>query len=358
MILAKQEVLGWGLATTSVSTNKSFFPIFIVFIYYFDVSLFQRVLILFFTFMVSPSSAENYTDHSEGFALAFVVEQPGFDFLIKPDENSDKEIRYKPNLRETVGLAGSAFGLSASYLFQHDQTRSERVNKGDTSYDDIRLSTFFGSRKQWRLAAYYTRYSGFYIENSNYVNSSVGPGDPRVQRPDLKFRNGGLSLLHIVTSREFSVSAVTNFTHQQTSSGGSWLIRADLDHTTFTARSAIVPASVQNDFGPDGSLERGGFNTLSLLGGYGHTFVYNNFFFTPLALFGVGIQNRKYKLNGQEESSIKGSRKFSASVSMGYNGEQFYSGLNLSSNGLQFTTGSLLLETQLNAIRITLGRRF
>lgn len=320
--------------------------------------LVQFHLIAIFVLLASVSRAENYSDHSENLGVALIVEQPGFDFLVKPEEDSDKEIMYKPNLRGTIGLSAAVFGYSVSYLFQMDQTQDDQIFKGDTSYDDIRLGTFFGSRKQWQLSAYYTRYSGFYIENSNYVDSSVGPDDPRVQRPDLKFRNGGLSLLHVVHSKEFSASAPANFSHRQTSSGGSWLVRADLDHTTFTARSAIVPSSVQSDFGVDGSLERGDFNTLSLLGGYGHAFVYNNLFFTPMAMIGLGMQQRKYKINGQEETSVKNSRKVSVSLSLGYNGERYYSGLNFSFNEIQFTTGSLFLKTQLNAIRLTFGGRF
>lgn len=317
-----------------------------------------NIIVLFFLGWSEVSVADTYTDYSDKFALAFVIEQPGFDFEVKPSEDSGKKVLYKPNLRGTMGLAASAYGISASYLFQTNQTREEELSKGNTSYDDIRLSSFFGSRRQWQAAAYYTRYSGFYVENSNYVDSSVGPNDPRVQRPDLKFRNGGLSLLHIVRPDRFSVSAATDFGHQQNESGGSWLLRADLDHTTFSARSAIVPSSVQSDFGPDGSLERGDFNTLSLSGGYGHTFVLSNFFLTPMGLFGLGMQERTYTLNGKEENSIHNSQKFVVSLSLGYNGESFFSAANFSLNEVQFETGSLHLKTQLNAVRLTLGGRF
>lgn len=318
----------------------------------------QTHILVLFVFSGLSSVAENYTDHSDDFSLAFVIEQPGFGFEVKPDEESSKAIKYVPNLRGTTGLSGSAYGFSAAYLFQNDQTRNEQVKKGKTSYDDIRLSTFFGSRKQWFLSAYYVRYSGFYVENSNYVDSSVGPDDPRVQRPDLKFRNGGLSLTHIVNADEFSMSAATNFSHQQTSSGGSWLARLDLDHSTISARSALVPVSVQPDFGTDGSLERGDFNTLTLAGGYGHSFVYNNFFLSPMGMFGLGLQERSYKLNGVEESSINNSKKFVVSLSAGYNGEKFFSGIRISLNEVQFKTGSLFLKSQLNALRISIGGRF
>ncbi len=131
--------------------------------------------------------------HGDKLALGFVAENPGFHFTVLPtDESNRRDIVYKPNLRATSGLMASVFGISASYLFQSDQTRNQEEKLGLTSYDDIRLATFLGSKNQWRLAGYYTRYKGFYIENSKDVDPTLNPEDPRLQRSDLMFRNGGL----------------------------------------------------------------------------------------------------------------------------------------------------------------------
>ncbi|MCB0407839.1 MAG: DUF4421 family protein [Bdellovibrionales bacterium] len=318
-----------------------------------------KKLIFLYIVLISPLSYGSIKDHSDQFAFGLVTETPGFKFSIQPyDESNKNHIDYRPNLLATLGFMVSAFGYSFSYLFQLDQTADEQAKKGKTSYDDIRLSKFFGSRKQWRVSTYYTRYSGFYIENSHYIDSTLGPSDPYIQRSDLKFLNGGLSLLHIFHPKEFSVAATTNFSDQQTESGGSWLLRLDFDYNSFRAASALVPVSVQSDFGADANISRGDFNTLSLLGGYGYSFVYNNFYLNPTVLIGKGIQQRKYTINGNEESSVHNSTKLNLSGALGYNGETFFTGFMVSFDQLSFSTGSIKIGSSQEVVRLTVGRRF
>jgi hypothetical protein len=132
----------------------------------------------------------------------------------------------------------------------------------------------------------------------------------------------------------------------------------DLDHTVFEAKSPIIPTPIQANFGSDATIQKGVFNTLSLLGGYGHSFVYHNFYLTPAFMLGKGLQSRRYEVSNVETNSLTNSTKINLAINVGYNGESFFSGLNFGIDQIEFKTGSLHLKTGLEVFRLTIGRRF
>lgn len=307
----------------------------------------------------SSASFSSVKDHSKRFAFGVVIDAPGLEIKLKPHDEGIKRITtYKPNLKNALGLTGSAFGYSASYLFQLDDLQGDRYSKGESSFDDIRLSTFFGSRKQWRLGGFYTRYDGFFIENSQDVDNSLADSAPKIQLPDMKYRQYGGSILHIVDPKTFSYAAATTYSDQQGDSGGSWILGLDVDFSRVQSDAGIIPILVHSDYGSDATFKRGDFATISFHGGYGYSFVRSNWFLTPVFTVGLGYQRRKFEVSGVEKLVEAGTTKINALISAGYNGVDYFSGLQARFNTINYKTSTIRIESSLQLVRVTLGRRF
>jgi hypothetical protein len=319
----------------------------------------MKIFLIFIFGGFSLQSFAGVKDFSDDFAAAAVVQNHHYRLRFKPNVDTNNTlVQYRPNTKSLSGYQVSYWGLTVAYLRSNKLDDREKELKGKTSYEDLRAALFLGKKNQWTLFGYYNRFKGLYIDNSTEVDSSLSETDPKIQRRDISVFNTGASLMYIFKPDKFSAAAAFMQSAQQTSSGGSWLAMLSIDGTLFSGDQALIPTQVRSHFGSDANLIEGNFNTVSLAGGYGHSFVANNFFLTLTALVGYGIQYRSYKLEGQPSiSGDSGTSKFSLGLSLGYNGKNFYAGASSIMDEVTYETESIEISNQLSSSRFFLGFR-
>lgn len=317
------------------------------------------ILHIFIYFFTSCWVFAGVTDLSDEFAIGVGVVEPRFSWQIQPqDKTQDVRVQYKPNIKTISGPVINIWGIGVSYLTSGNY-REDSVNKfGKTSYEDIRLIFFPGEKDQFEIAPYYSRYKGFYINNSSEIDGALTDNDPRLRRSDLEIFNVGGRITYYFSPNKYSAAALTAQTAIQTESGGSFFITGFHDGQKVKGLSALIPSSVQTHYGTDQTFIEGQFVNIGALLGYGHTFIWKSLFVNISAGYGRGAQQQNYKLSDREISRSILTSPNSFTWGFGYNSKRIYAGFVFRQNQLKYRTESLVLFNDLNQSEIFIVGRF
>lgn len=303
----------------------------------------------------SEASVKSFDDK---LSIATVNEVHNFQLRFRPTNNlNNSEVDYEPNTTALSGFQLSYKGYALAYLTSAPFLEEDIALKGETSYEDIRGGVFLGKKKQFVLLGYYNRFKGFFIENTAAIDPTA---TPFIQNGSMETFNSGAGLMYIFDPDEFSASAAFIQSDQQTKSGGSFLMVASFDTNVIKGVDSFagVPTSVSDDFGDDQEFKEGKFGTTSLTFGYGHTFVWKNFFLSLTLLLGYGYQVREFTVGTEEISGTTGTTKQSYGASLGYNGESFFLTLAVVQDVISFETRSIEITPGQFSQRLLLGVRF
>ncbi len=239
--------------------------------------------------------------------------------------------------------------------FRNPQKEEDKLQKGGTEYEDWRLNFAF---KQFHVKLNYARFKGFFIEDSREVNPSWNEGDPFYQKPELISQNIGVNFTWIINPDDFSLVAAYDQTERQEKSGGSFLIGAAASETLFEDQDQIIPTNVQGPFGQHQHITEGRFQSFTVKAGYGYTFVLAKKYFAALSgQFGFGRQYMKIKGTDFSDSTWAPAKKGDLIVSLGYNGDDYYSGLFASGDQTDYKTGEMEIAVNQWMVRAYFGFR-
>ncbi|MGE0763643.1 MAG: DUF4421 family protein [Bdellovibrionales bacterium] len=307
--------------------------------------------------LTTPAWAAHNHFNSSPFALKLSADIPGYDIQFKSIDNPDKIVKFNPNLAQLLGVHLSFKGLvSVGYGFKLQQLERDKVMKGHTDYQDWRFAFTFD---HFMLSANYQQYKGFYIGNSDDVDPSWTSAQAYLQAPNLKLTSGALSFTYIWSPEDFSLTAAMDHTVRQEKSGGSFLMGFAVGRTEFADDSPFIPTVIRNQFGVDQNIESGSFTALTARLGYGHTFVWDRSWFLAMAAqVGGGQQQRVYKDATQERHGWHVATKLDALLSLGYSGDDIFSGLMAVADTTSYRTTSIEISSGLWGISLFAGGRF
>jgi hypothetical protein len=313
----------------------------------------RTVALLFILLAYSPVHAGMHKFSNKALHTKLGIDVPGYDLTFKGE---DREIKFNPNVRAlySVGVSLQDF-LGVNWGFRASQTEKEELKKGETDYDDWRINLAF---HQFHLFLNYSQFKGFYIEDSHEVDNTWTSDLPYVQAPNLSSRTAGANFTWVVSPENYSLIAAMDQTERQEKSGGSFLLGAAATETVFRDSDEIIPASVQSAYGRDATLTEGRFMALSAKGGYGYTLVFNDKYFASLAVqIGYGTQRMSLKGTNFDRTAWAQATKVDGLLSLGWNGDDYYSGISVSGDGTTFDTGPIDITTTLYAIKLYFGFR-
>ena len=314
-------------------------------------------LLFITTSIFTPSLWAGVSDHSDRFSLTLLSQTQTTELEIV-SKATGKTIVFKPNNHSQVGLGVSAFGLGGAVFNSTAFTQEDIQQKGKTKYEDFSGSLFLGNKDQFLLAGYYNRFKGFYVENSQEVDTSLTAADPFIQNASLETFNWGATIYYVFSPDQLSLSAHLGQSAQQTSSDGSWFIRASYDGLKIKSQGAFIPTVAQADYGTDALIEDGEFNTASFTLGYGHAWISGNWFFFIQVNLGTGSQFLKYTVAGDKKATTKQAFKGGSSLVGGYNGNDFYSGLKVDFDNTDLPLETININTSRLLAQFFLGYRF
>lgn len=294
---------------------------------------------------------------STKFLIKPYLEAASYEFSMRSLEPTARELDWTPNARSLTGIDLYIAGLIGfGFAGKGTLSAEDRVKKGDTQYEDYRFSFAF---ERIHLSLNHQKYRGFYLSNSSSVDPSIGEGDPYIQSSSLATRNTSILFTWVNRPDHFSIEATLDQTVRQSQPGGSWLLGAALADSAITNDGPIIPAAVQAQFGSDRLVSAMKFQTASIRGGYGHTFVTGEkWFLTLLGMLGYGPQISKVTVDGVTNDTIRGAMKTDLHIAAGYNGDEYVSGINFNFDSTVYQTSSLTVTGKINSGKLYLGRRF
>ncbi len=321
-------------------------------------SLVQLLTKVFTVLLLSVSAHANVRGFGDGaISIKPFVDAPSFKVVIVPkvDTNNRKQIM-RPHIHSQVGVDLSTSIIGIGYATRVPTPEDQKLLKGETEYDDYRLSLTFPSLF---LSLNAQRYTGFYIENSSSIDPATGGTNPYIRLPDLQVTNASVSGTYTFEPDEFSLKAAWDQTVRQNESGGSWLAGGYVGDTRFKDSAPILTSQTRSDFGTDQNLREGRFTSVILRGGYGHAFVFARKWFVSLTgLLGYGptfgktfdgTLNREFSTTGVLADAL---------ISLGFNGDTFFAGFFASGGTISYETESLKISSEVALARVYMGMRF
>ena len=274
------------------------------------------------------------------------------------DEVSGNTIEYEPNstLNLGVGFTYKWFGLNLAFNFPFMNNDDDIYGK--TQRLDIQSSIF---ARKYAIDLFFQYYKGYYVANPTIINPGWLPGDAYPIRGDIRSSSLGGTFSYIFNHNKFSYRAAFNFNERQKKSAGSFLVGGGVLIYNLLSDSGLVPSQLFPDSVKAISIDGVKVNSLFALGGYAHTFVIRNWYFTLALGLGPGLSSTKTKF--PDNDFIKVRSKFSVITefrgSVGYNSDAFYVGLSWFSGAFAIdSSNDILITYSLSKIHFYVGYRF
>jgi hypothetical protein len=239
------------------------------------------------------------------------------------------KLNYSPNDYGAIGLSvrlnwlGIAFGYAPKNLQENF--------KGTTTYTNFKISSY---GKKLGFDIYYLDYSGFFLDNTKQVLGNNFPLRHYI-RQDLNTLTIGTNFYYIFNHKRYSYRSTFIQNEIQKYSAGSFMINGSLNYFNISADSSIVPKEIDVlNYSPEAKIKKGDFYNLSIMPGYGHTFVaFKHWFLTLSAYAGINLQQQYYTSELKDfRTEVYNQFEFipraMARAGVGYNSPQFFAGIN------------------------------
>lgn len=307
---------------------------------------------------VSLDHDTNYIkSYRDVFTLRLLTSSKKNEFDIT-DEKNGNTIDYQPNsnLNLGVGFTYKWFGLNLAFNFPFINNDDDIYGK--TTRLDLQSSIF--SRK-YAVDLFYQYYKGYYVANPTILDPGWLPGDPYPIRGDIRSSSLGGTFSYIFKHDKFSYRAAFNFNERQKKSAGSFLVGGGVLIYSLLSEDGLVPKELFPDSVDVINIDGVKINSLYALGGYAHTFVIRNWYFTLGLGLGPGLSSTKTKLTNDEFRKVRS--RFSVITefrgSVGYNSDAFYVGLSWFTGAFAIdSSNDILITYTLSKINLYVGYRF
>jgi hypothetical protein len=282
-----------------------------------------------------------------------VLKQRSLSFEIEKQNADRNKLTFKPNNSYSFGVGMYLFEVGFELAFAVPIDEKSKVIYGDSDARDIQLNIL---GKRWGLDAFYQRYQGFYVTDSN---DEITDGNPYPQRRDIQSRNHGLTGHYVFNNQRFSFRSAYNFAERQVFSKGSLLLFTTISSFRVNSDSSIINDSQQLDFGEDVTFTKVKYITFSIAPGYTYSMVFKNFFLNGSLSIGPAHHWIVYQLErGAERNDTAINSFVAARLSLGYNGERIFGGIAFLSQGSNVKFEDTRFANNNGSFKILFGYRF
>lgn len=261
--------------------------------------------------------------------------------LIGPSGN---KVELEPNVNNQTIVSLNYGHLGISYGFKQEELSNPDF-EGVSSYDDYQFRLYYDN---FLIEAFYQKYQGYFIKNS----SSVVSGSDTIKLPNLESTKHFSSFTYTFDSKNFSLNHPFSIDKLQTKSGGSWLLQANITHTTLeNGDQAIIPTASTNDYGKLNSLNRHANILISLGPGYGYNLIFGSFYTNLTVLLLPSLQKFSFSYtDGTSDDKDKFDFASGAiKLALGWNTERYKVGLEVL---LDNTSSKLDTKEQIDALTL------
>lgn len=289
----------------------------------------------------------------------FYLLREGIGFYIRP-QNAEKSLIYKANIAVKFGIAAFykwyGMGLAVKVPFIEKKGGA----RGKSSIIDLRVNAY-GRALAAELS--YQDYHGFYISNTELIDTSYVPGDKKYLRPDMRIEAYGGIFYYIPNFRKHSIRASFIQNEKQLKSSGSLLVVPSFLHAHISADSSVIPNEFAKRYQipPGEQIVNGKFFTYGLSVGYSYTLVFLKGFYINMSMVpGVFFRTRDYESQDGINHDSRWNVLWLGRGAIGYNSDKFYLGFGgvFGFNNAPFPEGNISFHFDLNQYRFWIGTRF
>ena len=280
-----------------------------------------------------------------------VVKKRSLSFDITNRNNRNQNLSYKPNSSFSAGVGVYLFEVAVEITVAIPINEKSKGTYGSSDVRDLRANIF---GKAWGLDVFTQRYKGFYVPDR-----STSTKNSFVKRPDIELRNTGINGLYIFNTDRFSLRAAYNYKERQLKSGGSVVVAGNLNTFQVTSDSAIVEKRNAPFFTATSTFKNMRYTTLSLAGGYTHTFVYRSFYLSGALSIGPAHHWLAYETPTKATNYTISINTFTdVRVAIGYNSERFFGGMSLVAQSRNIRFEDILFASSSSSVKLVFGYRF
>lgn len=291
------------------------------------------------------------------FTLRFLMTNKKNNFTIL-DNVSEKSIEYLPNstLNLGFGLTYKWLGLDLSFNLPF-LNRDDEIY-GNTKRFDLQSSIF---KRKLVVNFFLQSYKGYYVANPTLIDPGWQPGNPYPTRRDINSFAIGGTYTHIFNHNKFSYRAAFSFNERQKKMAGSFTLSGGILYYKLSSDTGLVPDEIFEDSVSVINFDEIKISSAFVLGGYIHTFIVRNWYFTLSLGIGGGLSSTKTKYVDNQLFSRKSKLSIVTDFrgSVGYNSDTFYVGLSWLSGTFAINpTDNINVNYSLSKINFYVGYRF
>lgn len=296
-------------------------------------------------------------------SLAFVQEFPGkFNLRLILRErpmflqlhNGDNRVEYRPNTRPSIGLGFNILRVGLSFSVKMPPADfNVRTSRGNTDFRDYQLSVFV---KHFLIDMIYQDFSGFYMSNTSEWDDRFQFSD-LPYRDDITIRRATVNSIYLFNVDQLTLRIYNN-SLKQLRGAGSFLIMSSLNHFRIGSNHMLLPQDLMQYYSDDAYLSDGQFTGLSMMPGYSHNFIVENFYMNLTVAAGPDFQYREYQINGGSHANWQLQGKINIRGAVGYDNDKFFAGIHFVDQRNRYKTGGLDIVHNTGVMRLSVGHRF
>lgn len=282
----------------------------------------QQALLMTVAFIISslPLNAQkkkfqNDTTYYEKFPNKLNVRlylSQKYHHLNIPSDGNIADLEYKANRKLNLGAGFSYRGITVNIFNGFSFLNTKDEPKGKTTGLGLQIHLY---PQKWAIDLITELPKGLHLEPKGLAAASA---NDYYYRADIKSILYGFSAYRLPNREKFSYRAAISQTEWQKKSAGSILYGGEIFHGTLQGDSALIPASLKNQF-PETDVTKLTYTTIGPGIGYAHTLVIDqHFFITGSLVFNANV-NFVSEEGAKKESktSFNGGDVFKAAI--GYN---------------------------------------
>lgn len=267
------------------------------------------------------------SDHTKDLTVRILGSRKYTNYRLS-DRGAGSTIVYKPNSNFNIGVGVNykVIGINLGLNFPFINNDNEQY--GRTRSLDLQSHLYL---RKLTIDLWAQFYKGYYLSNPTTVLKDWTPQRIYPQRSDMRTRDIGINVQYIFNDKQFSFRSAFLQNEYQKKSAGSFMAGGSIYSVFVRADSTVVPNGLKaGDFFNNEHFNNTNIYSITLDGGYAHTFVYRRYFFVTLSLMGgAGINYTVLENSGDAVVDKKAGLQLNTTLrcAAGYNSEQYFAGV-------------------------------
>lgn len=264
----------------------------------------------------------------------------------------NQTLRFLPNNSFSAGIGAYLFDVSVelSVALPVDEKAQDRY--GQSTSQSLGVSV---GGTNWGLDAVTQQYTGFYLSNPE----SVPPTGVYPIRDDVSLSHTGVLGIYAFNKNKYSLWSSYTHTERQLRSAGSLVLAGAISSFHLQADSVILSNDALLRLRAATTFFDMRSTTLGLGPGYAYSLVYGRLFFNLSFSIGPAHHWIYYRgSDGLDHYDIALNSYTDSRVSLGINGDRFFSSISFVNQTTSTKVEELFVNTETVAFRIVAGYRF